>query len=212
MALAAKYNLNWNSTDNSWNWFNWTDNSMSYWNWINNGCWKFNWSNSYINCWDINAWTSNLTVIAWINRSWTIWDYTGIVSKWDWWGWNEFSLQFWWAWTSGVNKIAFEIQNWWTNTFLQNTSITIWTWVWYQIVWVFSPSTYQKIYINWLEVSTTSSTQAAFNNNANNCDIGRQYWLNSRIFNWNIDEVFIDSRIWSVADIKNNFALNKWFI
>lgn len=194
------YHLNWNSTDSSWNGNNWTATNVS---WVDGKFWQcasFNGSNGYILA---NNWltSGNFTASAWIKINQVpAWVSYVLITNGSWNNMQILTIRNDW----GVAKLS---QWYWIGYSNQlNWSITLNTWVWYNIISLREWSTW-RLYVNWvLDNSWTVTT----NTYTDQFSIWAQKVYNQGQFNWLIDEVIIENRAWTATEIQKYYTYALW--
>lgn len=194
------YHLNGNSTDSSGNGNNWTDTNVSYvagkfWQ-----CASFNGSSSYI--------TTSSAVITW-----------------NVWAWTTISFRMYWDnYTNCVPINHFSWSNYYSDIFIESTtkiyprlfsytwtlsgSYTLQTGKRYHIVMTWSWTT-EYCYINWELIFTrTWCTDWTPTWNFTIWRNAHLWWRN--YFDWLIDEVIVENRVWTPVEIQKYYTYAKW--
>lgn len=193
---VAYYPLNWNANDYSWNGKNGTASNITWNSWWDGGCASFNGSNSYINVPALSI-TNNLTISCWIKTTQSsIWEIIQMVNS----AWTqsfEFRVSSWklnlWLWNSWYSE-----QGW-------NSSSSINTWQWVNVIVTKSGNNY-NLYINSVNDGVfTSSLWIWFNNN--------RIWLHTNgsnsPYNWLIDNFIIENKARTASEIADYYNLTK---
>jgi len=116
------------------------------------------------------------------------------------------------AWTTWFNFYI----NWWTWTWVPSTIDTAFWWPnsptstdWYYVVWVHTWNSL-KLYVNWVEVASTSWTTPSTNTGTTPLQIWARYYTTSRQFhNWQIDDVQIFNKAKTPEEIKLLYQLSS---
>lgn len=196
----ARYKLDWDTNDSSWNARNFTPQNITYSTW-KLGQWAvFNWTTSYMNmpvnntAFDLTTWTFHFFVKLAITTS----AYHQLLDHWDettWsWAYKWFSIHHW------SNGTAFRtwvvISNWTSWNFTENL-ITYWTadtnW---HLISVTLTWTTTKIYMDWV-LKSTKTDHSSVNYSSNPVlTIGKadnEYSPDSNYLNWMLDEIIIEN-------------------
>lgn len=179
--------------------------------WILWSAWKinnwgtFNGTTNYIDCWSSSLQLNEQSVFWWIKTSVsnTWWMY---VKKWRniWWH-NHWIA--WWLYETW--KLCVRLQLW-LLSFLElrvvaNFYDNNWHHIWYTYTW-----TDAKLYMDWVELGSTTWTSTYFNwtwlKSSIWCEITT--WVPENRFNWLIDEVWIWNRPLSALEITELY--NSW--
>ena len=200
----ARYKLENDSNDYSWNGRNWTASGISYTtiSWIK--CPYFNYSsNSYISLpwfWTLNS----ITVSFWINSSYS---------------WTQMNTPFsTWPTTDNANfqiyaqPSSLVISRWnWSdsNYFESNYDCTDWTW--HNVV-ATNWSDWAKIYIDWIFRTSSNNVRVVKSDNWR-CFIW--HWVyNNVFFLWYLSNVIIENKVWTSTDVSEywNKIKSKYWI
>lgn len=214
MSIVAKYNMNWNSNDTSWNSNNWTDTSVTYveWKagqWASYTVWSFTSvadSSSLDLTTDVNI-ELLFKIDTWVAYSWLVykWIDNGTIEQ-------NYTLDSWLNWLNPrfvFYNSAFKI-------FQLNITLTTWKWYHLALKHTFWSWSLTKWTLNWNNASWSwtlwtwnesgvANTRALFLG-----DLGKTTWEYS--LNWVIDEVIINNLAQSQAKMKNKYAYYNWFI
>lgn len=207
------YHLNWDAIDRSWNLFNWTPTNVTWagwrlWSWSA----SLNWSSSKIVMWNVNdiTWLTPLTI--WFFIKYTQWSSYGfIISKiWDtnytWY--TIFHDQV-------TQKISFSLAK---NPEWQYCAVvlpnTINDWNRHNVFFTYNwdkNANNMKWYVDWISktLSIDTNTLTLDINNTNNFSIWSRNW-NDFFFNWQIDEVIIENRVWTAEEIRKYYTYSQW--
>lgn len=217
------YHLNWNANDDSWNGNNGTATNITWVWWkLGSGAASFNGSNSQITLPNsvIISGNNPRTILAWVKYSFRD---TGSAI---------FSSIFWW-WVN-VNWQDFHfliVDDYWNDNELRlyvrrmmndQRSISIKSlindgkrhlvWVTYDWTSTWGSTDYNawiRFYVDWnqikRDVSTWWNTNVTFNTQQANATIWWPWaWIN--YFKWLIDEVIVENRAWTAAEIKKYYT------
>jgi len=194
------YRLNWNSNDSSWNGKNWTDSNMTYIGWVVwSWAWSFNWSSSTITTWTwFGMSTSAFTISCWFKPS--------SVPTWATFRWivriaNSSNQNLWYL--SLYQWKYYVIAGvWWINWVLQPTTPVPVVWV-LDLLTLVETWTWLTLYRNGISISTWWSW--TYSGTVDRFQIS--FW---DYVDWLVDEVIIENRAWSVAEIQRYYTYAKW--
>jgi hypothetical protein len=199
--IIAKYNLNNNLNDTSWNWYTLTaTGATSATSKLYNWWYSFTWNVSdKLQTWTISWWTINdfsINVVVYPNAIPT---------------WNNF-WEIIWLFNSSNQYIA------WMMIYQQKWYMTAWVWAWvfYQpstpvptannkyLFWMTKISNTIYCYINGNYIWSSTWTYTAWTLSY----IKVWYWY----LNWIIDEIEVHNTALTNAEMKNKFLSLNWFI
>lgn len=172
-----------------------------------------NWSITTSNT-DIWCWKSTMTFALWINppslQSGTY--YTTALQKWQSWS-NPTTFFFQCANdayipSSEQGKYYFLVNDGTTRKITSNALFTDDTWTWHRLVITYNSWTV-SIYRDWALDKSESIWWTTLPSSTRWLDIGWGSFDNSW-FQWLIDEVVIEERVWSLAEIKKDYTCWKW--
>lgn len=199
------YHLNWDANDSSGNGNHGTATNITWVWWkLWSGAASFNGSSKITTVSSnlLNFWTSNFTIVCWVNSS-----STGAFS----WAISNSEASSWhrriWVRYFSNNKVTFSVRTstwdfdldtWVSVNWSRNNVIVT------RVSWVFN------IYINWALVLT--------NNSHTTKNIWKDWtWLvfwfspaDNSYYAWLIDEVIIENRAWTPEQIKKYYTYSKW--
>lgn len=210
--------LNGNSNDGSWNGNNWSDTSMTYglnggrfWQW-----WTFNGSSSSINLG--TSTTLRITTITAHIRARTTTQAVGtgmiLVKKARdlWW-----HFAYWlWLWFNATWKIFVRIQTASTPTFRElDIAATFDDGKWHHYCFSYNSTWWVlKLYMDWALIWSSSWGGTIYYQLNTNARIWSSQFTWSgapeSYFTWDIDEVFIEERIWTDAEVQKYYTYAKW--
>lgn len=211
------YHLNGNGNDSSWNWNNWTATNVTWVAW-RNGSWaaSFNWSSSKITAsyTPLNfERTDSWTILLWAKpTSLPASDAMFYCHQASWGTYQGYNFRLNNSWQLLVNLTS----NYWTNNYLEaaSPSSTVVTWSWNLYAYTYnwnSNTSWITFYKNWVALSTTS------NFNSLSATIQTTNWITiwnrnteSLYYNWLMDELIIENRAWSSAEVKKYYTYSKW--
>lgn len=200
------YHLNWNANDDSWNGKNWTASNVSRVGWkVGGGAASFNGSSSYINLWDTSTvfWTIS-TLSIWFSYNNITDNLKYIISNRDSASWWEFLLK------QEDDTVVFEWIDLSTNNWLSTTVGTnIVANVMYNVIITRTWLSTASIYFNWKRTDITNWRK-------NNWWYSNQpllLWALTTalyFFNWQIDEVIIENRVWTATEVQKYYTYASW--
>jgi len=205
----ARYTLDTNVDDYSWNWNNWTPHNITYISWKLWQCAVFNGSSSYVAIFPI-SWSK--TFVTWVNNQSepSEWTYQCIYSdatnadncissiryRKNWWVLELVYLCFFGGWNSAAVTLTY----------------TLTLWVWYH-VWLTWDWTTMKAYLNWnLMWSATWWNWTDWYWNYSSIGVYKDgnspNWI--RFWNWYIDEVIYENIARTTKAVKDYYNFNTW--
>jgi hypothetical protein len=206
------YRLNWSATDSSWNWNNWVASNVSYVPWrLWSQCAQFNWSNGYIyHPTFLDTWLTDWTVMFWMKTSTVQQGF--LIDK------TSSNYQYPFELLIGNDwKIALFLQRdnvYWRNIYQNNISINDWAWHFISLYWAWSSATSVYIWVdlvyqqNRTTLWTPTNSWSIWANSIYDFNIWRR-WLWTNYFNWLIDEVIIENRVWTQQEIQKYYSYAK---
>lgn len=196
------YHLNWNANDESWNGNHWTATNVTWVDGKFGQCGSFSpWSNSRVimpATWI--TWTSTFTALARFNTSNT-WAWKFILAEWEYWG-RLIKV-------TSTNVLETAVNTTWFTANTTTNTVTDGAWHLASLTYDWSN---QKTYLDWVLVKSTSQTGNVANYQpwtwSNIGTNNTTFWWREQ-FNWLIDEVIIENRVWTALEIQKHYTYTK---
>ena len=206
------YRLNWNADDSSWNWTNWTASNITRSSGVLSSAGDFNGSTSNItNLWSPNLWTWSYTYSFFMKTPWKTWiddsnfilDYVVVNGNV-----NRFSIRVYPA-DYSWSLIAFARWASWQNVY-RITNFVFNDDKWHHVVVTINISWVAiNLYVDWVldQWSQTGVTLSAIDTTWLRVwsDYAASWW-----FDWLLDELIIENRIWTATEVQRYYTYAKW--
>lgn len=199
------YHLNWDANDSSGNGNNWTRWwTPAYANGKFLQAASFNGSSAYISVPDSSSLRlTTLTISMWINIGWKKSTEQIPLRK------DTFWTRHLWGFTVAANTTNIQSQMYNGTNYLSNAyTLSIWTWtnVIMTISWVWW---IMNFYVNWTKI-WDSVNLWNFTAPTSPLNLSLYYDNSGGYFNWLIDEVIIENKVWTPEQIKKYYTYTKW--